>query len=76
MSQQKDKIYNRCHYGIEKEDILFCLVMAGYLALVLAAIVGWVFNFMALYNGPINGMFVARVVGVFVFPIGSILGYL
>lgn len=47
-------------------------------AVVLAAIYGYVCNIIGLIQslcGDLTAMFVARIVGVFVFPLGSILGF-
>ena len=47
-------------------------------ALWLLGIVGWVMNLVAIIhtmNLPITGLFIARLVGVFAFPLGGILGY-
>lgn len=44
----------------------------------LAAVVGWCMNIWAIaysVGGPLNAMFVARCVGVFVALLGAILGY-
>jgi hypothetical protein len=45
----------------------------------IAAIVGWVMNIVALYHmtfGTITGEMVLRCVGIFVAPIGSVMGYI
>ena len=45
---------------------------------VLAGIVGWVmniFDIVAAVSGPITAMFILRCVGIFVAPLGAILGY-
>jgi hypothetical protein len=42
------------------------------------AILGWVmniFDIVEMVNDPITGMFILRCIGVFVAPLGSILGY-
>ena len=44
----------------------------------LAAIIGWVMNIIELIGmtfDPITGMAVGRVIGVFVPPLGAVLGY-
>lgn len=51
--------------------------MAG-VALIVAAIWGWIANVVAIagtVNDPITGMFVLRCIGIFVAPLGSILGF-
>jgi len=47
-------------------------------ALVLGGLAGYVMNvvdFIHEINGPIGALFVARIVGFFVFPLGAILGW-
>ena len=47
------------------------------LILVVAGIVGWlanVFKLVDMLDGPVTAMFIARIVGVFMAPLGSILG--
>lgn len=49
------------------------------LALVLVAVGGWVANIVKLFGSdfsPLTGEVVLRVVGVFVAPLGAILGFL
>ena len=41
-------------------------------------IAGWfmnIFDLIGMLDGPINAMFIARCVGVFFAPLGSVLGY-
>ena len=48
------------------------------IGLCMASLVGWCMNIWALYGsvgGPLNAMFIARCVGVFVAPLGALLGY-
>ena len=47
------------------------------IALALGA-VGWVMNIvkMAATNDPLTGLFVVRAVGVFIAPLGAVMGYL
>jgi flagellar biogenesis protein FliO len=48
------------------------------LILALVAVAGWVLNIVklvALLNGEITAMFVARLIGVFAFPLGAIIGH-
>lgn len=52
-----------------------------YLAIVVAGLGGWISNVVKVANigfevAQWGGMEIMRVVGVFVFPLGSILGYL
>lgn len=53
-------------------------ILLGYFAFVVAMLVGWVNNIIAIIgsDGTITGMLIGRVIGVFVPPIGSILGWL
>ena len=51
----------------------------GMVALMAAAAVGWVLNVVKIFatlNDPLTGMFVGRVLGVFLVPIGCIVGWL
>ena len=50
------------------------------LLVLLAAILGWVLNVIAVIglavsDAPITAMFVLRIVGVFLAPLGAILGF-
>lgn len=50
----------------------------AYLAVLLGLIVGWVMNIISVVGAlsdPITGMFIARLVGCVVFPLGGVLGY-
>lgn len=49
------------------------------IAIVIAAICGWIANIIALINmldGNVSAMFIARIAGIFVAPLGSILGFM
>ena len=48
-----------------------------FLVMIAAAIIGWVLNIVTIAHstGEISGMLVLRVIGIFVAPLGSILGY-
>lgn len=42
-------------------------------------VIGWVMNIIAtvaIANDPITGMFILRVIGIFLAPLGAILGWL
>lgn len=44
----------------------------------IAALIGWVWNIVKIFHivdDPITGVFILRVVGIFVAPLGAILGY-
>ena len=50
-----------------------------YVLIYLAMLVGWVVNIIKIVNTinhDITGMFVFRCVGIILFPVGSILGFL
>lgn len=53
-------------------------ILLCYFAFVAAMLIGWVKNIIAIVgsDGTITGMLIGRVIGVFVPPIGSILGWL
>lgn len=40
------------------------------------AIIGWFLNLFAIWGLPVNGELVLRVIGILVFPLGCILGWL
>jgi hypothetical protein len=46
--------------------------------IVLAVIVGWIWNIVKLFAGSweITGEFVLRIIGVFVAPMGGVMGFL
>lgn len=49
----------------------------GFIALWILSIVGWVMNIVVLYGAsfdPLTGPVILRIVGVFVAPLGAILG--
>ena len=55
------------------------LIWLGYVAFVIALIAGWVMNIITIAHSSFNditGMLILRVVGIFVAPLGSILGYI
>lgn len=50
----------------------------GYILVLLALAGGWVANvvkIVAALSDPITGMFIARLVGTVVFPLGGVLGF-
>lgn len=52
-------------------------VFAYFLALALG-LVGWVMNILTIIHttsAPITGLFVARVAGIFIAPLGAVLGW-
>lgn len=62
-----------------KDDGRFELAAIGiYLGLLLIGAYGWVWNIIAIWHSthdPLTAQFILRVVGIFVFPVGAILGY-
>lgn len=49
-----------------------------YVLLLLAAVFGWIMNIMAIIQMPVielTGMTVARIIGIFLAPLGAILGW-
>ena len=53
--------------------------MLLWIAAFIALAVGWVMNIVTIAHimaEPITGMFVLRVVGIFVAPLGGVLGYI
>lgn len=49
-----------------------------YLVLVLGIGAGWVLNVVKIVQNdfaPITGMLIARIIGVFIAPLGAVLGY-
>lgn len=49
-----------------------------YMGLIIASLVGWVLNIVAIVHAlhePISAMFVARLFGVVAAPLGAVLGY-
>jgi hypothetical protein len=48
------------------------------IALFIAAVIGWIMNIMTIAGSeftPITGLLVLRVVGIFVAPLGAVLGW-
>lgn len=48
-------------------------------ALWFAIVVGWILNIVqliALLANPITGIVILKIIGIFVFPFGSVLGYI
>ena len=45
----------------------------------IAGAIGWVWNIIKIvqsYQDVVNGLFIGRVIGVFLAPLGAVLGYL
>lgn len=48
------------------------------LAIVVASVIGWILNivkFFGILDGAVTAMFIARIVGFFLAPLGAVLGY-
>ncbi|HET8688447.1 MAG TPA: hypothetical protein VFM18_17690 [Methanosarcina sp.] len=57
------------------------ITVAGFIIFTiwLAAIVGWINNIVVIFHtasDPITGVFILRIAGIFLAPLGAILGYL
>lgn len=51
-------------------------VLFAYLSLISAAVIGWCLNIGALCHADhLTGMVVARAIGIFVPPLGAVLGW-
>lgn len=49
-----------------------------YVGVLLGLVIGWVMNIVSIVGSlsdPITGLFIARLVGTVVFPLGGVLGY-
>ena len=57
----------------------FTILEAVLVALFLFGVGGWIANIVKIvgvFDLPVTGMFIARCIGVFVAPLGAVLGYL
>jgi prepilin-type N-terminal cleavage/methylation domain-containing protein len=73
MNRMKDKISQA---GFTLMELIFALAL---LVVAPACIFGWVNNIIKLAHSsfqPITGLAVLRVVGIFVVPLGCVLGYM
>jgi len=55
-----------------------CSYLTPLLIITVLGFVGWVLNIIAIYNSsfdPLTGLVVLRVVGIFVMPLGAIIGW-
>lgn len=55
------------------------LAILAYLAIIIALVYGWVMNIVTIAHSnfsDITGLLVLRVVGIFVAPLGTVLGYI
>jgi hypothetical protein len=66
--------------GIGKADCSEVIRLSLCLFVSLAMAVGWILNVISLFNmamtdSPVTTMFVLKIIGIFIFPLGSILGW-
>jgi hypothetical protein len=63
---------------MDSKEIGVSLAAIALLAFIFAAIYGYIMNIVALFHstGDITGQFILRIVGIFIAPLGSILGFL
>lgn len=57
----------------------FTIIEVIFGFIIMACIGGWIANVVKIFwiiNDPVTGLFIARCVGVFVAPLGVVLGYL
>ncbi len=57
----------------------YTIVELVWVVLLVAGAVGWVWNIVRIVghmSDPITGLFVVRCIGVFVAPVGAVLGYI
>lgn len=60
-------------------NIRGAIVAIFVMAIVLVSAYGWIENIVKAFHmlsAPVTGMFIARAVGVFVVPLGAVLGYM
>lgn len=53
-------------------------VLLAYIVVLVGLVIGWVANIVGILHTigePITGLFIARLVGTVVFPLGGVLGY-
>lgn len=55
------------------------LIIFGYLAFIGVIVTGWILNIVAVAHANLSdltGMLILRIVGIFVAPLGVVLGYI
>ena len=55
------------------------IILLMYFTIVIAALYGWIMNIVSLAHmnmTDVTGMLVLRVVGIFMAPLGAVLGYI
>ena len=63
---------------MNKKQRGFALAKLAVVLVVGAAFLGWCMNIVKLVgtvDGPVTGMFILRCVGIFLAPLGAVLGY-
>lgn len=61
------------------KNIVEGCAIVGVASLVVMAAAGWIFNIVEIFssvNMPVSGMFILRCIGIFVAPLGAILGWI
>ena len=61
------------------DDVIALGTVISFFTMSVALAVGWVMNIMTIWHtmdAPLTAKLILRCIGVFVFPIGGILGYL
>ncbi len=61
------------------DDVIVLGTVIGSFIMSVALAVGWVMNIMTIWHtmdAPLTAKLILRCIGVFVFPVGGILGYL
>lgn len=64
--------------GLEEMEMRLCVILAILSYILVAVIVsfGWLLNIIALiHTHALDGLTIARGIGAFIVPIGSVLGY-
>ena len=60
------------------KNVLTWAAVAAFLAVVVCAFAGWCMNLWATFQhlgDPLSFLLIMRAVGIFVFPLGAVLGY-
>lgn len=57
---------------------IFCAIGTFFIVVfVVVGVAGWVMNIMQIFKyGPVDGMLIAKAIGVFIAPLGAILGWI
>lgn len=63
-----------------KDDVSTSIAILGvliWLGVIITVAVGYVFNILDLFSdlSTVNGVFIMRIIGIFLPPIGAIMGY-